>query len=88
MIKRFRKPLLIAVVAIAAIIPLAFVGTDYFEVSKNLDIFSSLYKEVNTYYVDNVDPGKLMRTGINAMLDLLILIPISIQDPTLKALSF
>jgi carboxyl-terminal processing protease len=69
MLKRFKKPLLIALVAVAVIIPIAFVGTDYFEVSKNLDIFSSLYKEVNTYYVDNVDADKLMRTGINSMLE-------------------
>ena len=69
MLKKIKKPFVIAAIAIAAIVPLAFVGTDYFEVSKNLDIFSSLYKEVNTYYVDNVDPDKMMRTGINAMLE-------------------
>lgn len=69
MIKKFRKPFFIAVVAIAVITPLAFEGTDYFEVTKNLDIFNSLYKEVNTYYVDNVDPDKMMRTGITAMLE-------------------
>lgn len=43
--------------------------TDFFEVSKNLDIYSSLFKELNTYYVDNVDPNKLMRKGIDAMLN-------------------
>lgn len=40
----------------------------YFELSKNLDIFSTLYKEVNTYYVDETKPGELMKTGIDAML--------------------
>ncbi len=39
----------------------------YFEIIKNIEIFSTLYKEINTYYVDDVDPGKLMRTGIDAM---------------------
>lgn len=39
----------------------------YFEIIKNIEIFTSLYKEINTYYVDDVDPGKLMRTGIDAM---------------------
>lgn len=43
--------------------------TDFFEVSKNLDIYTSLFKELNTYYVDNVDPNKLMRKGIDAMLN-------------------
>ena len=40
----------------------------YFEISKNIEIFSNLYKELNTYYVDVVDPAQLMRTGIDAML--------------------
>ena len=34
----------------------------------NLEIFTNLYKELNTYYVDDVDPSGLMRTGIDAML--------------------
>ncbi|MEO1628037.1 MAG: S41 family peptidase [Bacteroidota bacterium] len=40
----------------------------YFEISKNIEIFTNLYKEINTYYVDDVDPAKLMRTGVDAML--------------------
>ena len=50
-----------------------FVGAsfteDYFEVSKNLDIFATLFREVNLYYVDEVQPGQLMKTGIDAMLE-------------------
>ncbi|MEZ5173207.1 MAG: S41 family peptidase [Bacteroidia bacterium] len=42
---------------------------DYFEISKNLDIFATLFREVNLYYVDEVPPGKLMKTGIDAMLE-------------------
>jgi len=42
--------------------------SNYFEISKNLDIFASLYKELNTYYVDDVEPADLMRKGIDAML--------------------
>jgi len=40
----------------------------YFEIAKNLDIFASLFKEVNALYVDEVNPNKLIRTGIDAML--------------------
>lgn len=40
-----------------------------FEISKNLEILSSLYKELNTNYVDGVNPSELMKTGIDAMLD-------------------
>lgn len=41
---------------------------NYFEISKNLDIFGKVYREINAYYVDEVDPGKFMKTGIDAML--------------------
>ena len=40
----------------------------YFEISKHLDIFTTLYKELNTFYVDETDPGKLMKEGIDNML--------------------
>lgn len=58
---------------IAGIITVVSVGLfsfqdSYFEVSKNLDIFVSVYKNVNTYYVDETQPGDLMKTGIDAML--------------------
>ncbi|HMT77075.1 MAG: S41 family peptidase [Saprospiraceae bacterium] len=42
-----------------------------FEISKNLEIFSNLYKELNTYYVDDIDPNKLMKVGIDAMVETL-----------------
>lgn len=42
---------------------------DYFEISKNLDIFNSIYRELNMSYVDDTRPGKLMKTGIDAMLN-------------------
>ncbi len=41
----------------------------YFEISKNLDIFASIFKELNTYYVDPIEPGKLVKTGVDAMLN-------------------
>lgn len=41
----------------------------YFEISKNLDIYTSLFKELNTYYVDPIQPGKLVKTGVDAMLE-------------------
>lgn len=40
----------------------------YFEISKNLDIFSTLMRELNTYYVDETKPGELMKTAIDGML--------------------
>ncbi len=43
-------------------------GEKYFQIAKNLDIFATLYKEVNQFYVDDVNPSKLMNIGINSML--------------------
>lgn len=39
-----------------------------FEISKNLDIYVTLFKELNLNYVDELMPGDLMKTGINAIL--------------------
>ena len=43
-------------------------GDNYFEIAKNLDIFTTLYKELNTFYVDETNPGDLMKKGIDEML--------------------
>ena len=46
---------------------LAF-SEDLFQVSKNLDIFASVFKELNINYVDDVNSSRLIKTGIDAML--------------------
>lgn len=40
----------------------------YFDITKNLEIFNNLYKELNTNYVDEIDPNQIMKVGIDAML--------------------
>ena len=40
----------------------------YFEISRNLDVFTALFKDVNASYVDDTNPSKLMRTCIDGML--------------------
>lgn len=40
----------------------------YFEISKNLEIFTTIYQKLNTNYVDELEPGSLMDAAINAML--------------------
>ena len=47
----------------------SFSQTNYFEISKNLEIFNAVFKELNTYYVDNTEPGSLMEEAIDAMLN-------------------
>lgn len=64
-----RKKILILVVTVVVAAGTYSFTDDYFEVSKNLDIFSTLYREVNLYYVDGTDPGKLMKKGIDEMLN-------------------
>lgn len=55
----------------AAFLALSFTrpADRYFEIAKNLDIFATLFKEVNALYVDEVNPNRLVRTGIDAMLE-------------------
>lgn len=40
-----------------------------FEILKNLDIYATLIKELNEHYVDDINPGELTKTGIDAMLE-------------------
>lgn len=40
----------------------------YFEISKSLEIFGNVFKELNQSYVNPIQPGKMTKTGINAML--------------------
>lgn len=59
--------------SIAIIVGLTMFGTvaftsDDFKISKSLDIFFTLFRELDIFYVDNIDPEKLVTTGINAML--------------------
>jgi len=39
-----------------------------FRIAKNLDIFFSLFRELNTFYVDEIDPDKVIKAGIDNML--------------------
>ena len=65
-----KRKIFLVVSAAVMLITVAFTNnTDQFELSKNLDVFASLYRELNTRYVDETDPGKLMKTGIDAMLE-------------------
>lgn len=43
----------------------------YFEISKNMDLFSTVFREINTYYVDEIDAGKLTKKAIDEMLNTL-----------------
>ena len=59
----------LAVLACIALLAFTGPGETYFEIAKNLDIFTTLFREVNAYYVDEVDPKALVQTGIHGMLE-------------------
>lgn len=64
--KKVRLAFLITTLAVG-LLTLAF-REDLFQISKNLDVFASLYKEININYVEETNPSDLMRRGIDAML--------------------
>lgn len=68
-----RNRILIAVLSGSVLLLSAFTYTTdvFFQIKKNFTIFSEVYQEVSNRYVDEVDPEKLMRRGIGAMLELL-----------------
>ncbi len=66
-----RKRIIIPIAAITLVVSVAakLPETDrYFEILKNLDIFATLFKEVNTHYVDEINPNTLIKEGIDDML--------------------
>jgi carboxyl-terminal processing protease len=67
---KLKKALLIASIAIAGAAGIFAVSVkdNFFEISKNLEIFATVYRELNIFYVDETQPGELMKTGIDAML--------------------
>ena len=65
--KRVRNSIIIILSAIC-LIAATKSDDDYFEISKNLRIMASVYEKLNSNYVDELLPGKIMKTGINAML--------------------
>jgi carboxyl-terminal processing protease len=67
---RFRKNIIVASVVGLGLTLFSFSqqGDRFFEIAKNLDIFASLFKDLNTYYVDEINPNKAIKTSIDALL--------------------
>lgn len=66
MIKKFRWYYLLVFTVLGL---LSFkVADNYFELSKNLELYASVFREINTYYVDDIDAGKLNKKAIDEML--------------------
>jgi carboxyl-terminal processing protease len=66
-----RKLAIISAIILTAVLSTAFLINQEsrdFRIGKNLDIFFSLFREINTFYVDEINPDKIIRTGIDNML--------------------
>jgi carboxyl-terminal processing protease len=66
---KLRRYFLIKLVVVFSLLFSAFSGANYFEMAKNLEIFANLYRELNMHYVDEINPGEIMKVGIDAMLE-------------------
>ncbi len=66
-----KKWVIVMTIAGGSFLSYSFVNDYYFEVGKNLDIFTTLFRDVNIYYVDSLQPGDLMKKGVDAMLSTL-----------------
>jgi carboxyl-terminal processing protease len=66
--RRSRVWMLVFALIGSAVISFSFVD-NYFEISKNLDIYANLMKELDLYYVDEIHPGDLMKKSMDAMLE-------------------
>jgi carboxyl-terminal processing protease len=68
---KIKKLLVVAAIVVAGGIALISFTNDQknFEIAKNLDIYYSLFRELNAFYVDDINPNKLVKTSIDKMLE-------------------
>ena len=66
--KRINRFILLPVVLIGIFIGTVSFKSDFFEIAKQIEIFTTLFKEINMNYVDETNPAALMDTAIKSML--------------------
>lgn len=64
-----KKQVLIPVIAVMFLVVGSSFKSDFFEIAKQIEIFTTLFKELNMNYVDETNPAELMDTAIKNMLD-------------------
>ena len=72
MIQKIKRPVLIwvsALLVVGGIVAFQTKNDRLFAIAKSIDIFAALIRELDTYYVDQIDPEKLLTVGIQAMLE-------------------
>ena len=68
MIKKFYKQTLILAFGGAVLFTSFSFKSDFFEIAKQIEIFTTLFKEINIIHVDETSPADLMDTAIKSML--------------------
>ena len=63
------KKIIFPIIAIVIFLSTTAFKNDFFEIAKQIEIFTTLFKEINMNYVDDTNPGDLMDTAIKSMLD-------------------
>lgn len=64
-----KKKILIPVIAVVILFTSVSFKSDFFEIAKQIEIFTTLFKELNMNYVDETNPADLMDAAIEGMLD-------------------
>ena len=64
-----KTKILSLILALALLVPAHAQNEHSFSVSKNLDIFNSIYRQLDLFYVDSLEADKIVRVGIDAMLN-------------------
>ena len=64
-----KKKIFIPIIAVVIMFTTVSFKSDFFEIAKQIEIFTTLYKELNMNYVDEVTPATLMDKAINGMLE-------------------
>ena len=65
---RFKK-ILLPLLLVGVLITTSAFKSDFFEIAKQIEIFTTMFKELNMNYVDETNPGDLMDTAIKSMLN-------------------
>ena len=66
--KRIVRKLAIPLILIGIFVSTVSFKSDFFEIAKQIEIFTTLFKEINMNYVDETNPAQLMDTAIKSML--------------------
>ncbi len=64
-----KKKILIPILAVATLLSTVSFQSDFFEIAKQIEIFTELFKELNMNYVDETNPAELMDSAIEGMLE-------------------